>query len=192
MVEWPLFLFAVLVLLATPGPTNTLVAAGGAGRGVAGAMPLLIGELAGYGLAITFWTEIVGAAASVQPSVLIVSKLAASAFLVWSSVKLWKIAGTDCLPGNGIAVRRVFLTTLLNPKALVLAFGIFPPVGFVSRLPYFAAFSVLVTVTAIGWMTFGALLRRSGMERLTLRGIDRIAAVVLTVFAVLVALSAIG
>lgn len=192
MTEWLPFLLAVLALLATPGPTNTLVAAAGAGRGVVASLPLLAGELGGYAVAITLWTEVVGAAAATQPAVFTLSKLIAAAFLIWSAVKLWLAAGTEKLEGNGITIGRVFATTLLNPKALVLAFGIFPAVGFVGRLPYLAAFGGLVIVTAVGWMAFGALLRRSSKGRLTLRAIDRVAAGVLAVFAGVIAASAFG
>ena len=143
-------------------------------------------------MAITLWTEVVGAAAATQPAVLTLSKVIAAAFLVWSAVKLWRAAGTENLSGNGITVSRVFMTTLLNPKALVLAFGIFPAVGFVGRLPYLAVFGGLVVVTAVGWMAFGALLRRSSKGQLTLRTVDRAAAGVLVVFAVLIGASALG
>lgn len=190
MTEWLPFLLAVLALLATPGPTNTLVAAAGAGRGVVASLPLLAGELGGYAVAITLWTEVVGAAAATQPTVFTLSKLIAAAFLLWSAAKLWRLAGTDELPRNVITIRRVFVTTLLNPKALVLAFGIFPAVGFAGRLPYLAAFGGLVIATAVSWMAFGALVRQSSKGRLTLRTVDRIAAVVLMVFAGLIAASA--
>lgn len=190
MTEWLPFLLAVLALLATPGPTNTLVAAAGAGRGVVASLPLLAGELGGYAVAITLWTEVVGAAAATQPTVFTLSKLIAAAFLLWSAAKLWRLAGTDELPRNGITIRRVFVTTLLNPKSLVLAFGIFPAVGFAGRLPYLAAFGGLVIATAVSWMAFGALVRQSSKGRLTLRTVDRIAAVVLMVFAGLIAASA--
>jgi threonine/homoserine/homoserine lactone efflux protein len=37
------FILAVLALLATPGPTNTLMAAAGAQRGLVRSLPLLAG-----------------------------------------------------------------------------------------------------------------------------------------------------
>ena len=42
------FVFAILSLLCTPGPTNTLLTVGAAARGLRASLPLLIGELFGY------------------------------------------------------------------------------------------------------------------------------------------------
>ncbi|MCW5720226.1 MAG: LysE family transporter [Devosia sp.] len=187
MTEWTPFILAVLALLATPGPTNTLVAASGAQRGVARSLPLLLGELGGYAIAITAWTEIVGAAAVRQPLVPLVARLVAVAFLAWSAWKLWSNAGRSDLAQRGITLGRVFATTLINPKALVFAFAIFPAAGFVGRLAFLGVFALLVIATAIGWMMLGALAQKGSAGLLTSSRVDKITAVVLAVFAALLA-----
>jgi len=187
MDQLPTFMLAVLALLATPGPTNTLMAAAGAQRGVAGSLPLLAGELGGYAIAITLWIELVGVAAASQPLVPVLAKVAASAFLLWSAAKLWRNAGQADLAQRGITLGRVFATTLINPKALVFAFAIFPQVGFVARLPYLGLLFILVTVTAVGWMALGTLAARSSAGLLTSSRVERITAVALSVFAALLA-----
>lgn len=179
------FVLAVLALLATPGPTNTLMAAAGAQRGVVRSLPLLAGELGGYFIAITVWIELVGAAVASQPLVPVIAKFVAAGFLVWSAWKLWVNAGHADLAQRGITLGRVFATTLINPKALVFAFAIFPHVGFVARLPFLAIFTVLVVGTAVGWMTLGAVAARSSSGLLTSSRVERIAAVALEVFATL-------
>lgn len=181
------FILAVLALLATPGPTNTLMAAAGAQRGVGRSLPLLTGELGGYAIAITVWIELVGAAAAAQPLVPVIAKLVAVAFLVWSAWKLWANAGHADLSQRGITLGRVFVTTLVNPKALVFAFAIFPHVGFMARLPYAGIFALLVIATAIGWITLGTVAARSSAGLLTSSRIERITAVALAVFAMLLA-----
>jgi threonine/homoserine/homoserine lactone efflux protein len=181
------FILAVLALLATPGPTNTLMAAAGAQRGVGRSLPLLAGELCGYAIAITVWIELVGAAAAAQPLVPVIAKLVAVAFLVWSAWKLWANAGHADLNQRGITLSRVFVTTLVNPKALVFAFAIFPHVGFVERLPYLALFGALVVATAVGWMALGTVAARSSAGLLTSSRVERITAVALAVFAALLA-----
>jgi threonine/homoserine/homoserine lactone efflux protein len=181
------FILAVLALLATPGPTNTLMAAAGAQRGVLRSLPLLAGELGGYAIAITVWIELVGVAAAAQPLVPVIAKLVAVAFLIWSAWKLWANAGHADLNQRGITLGRVFATTLINPKALVFAFAIFPHVGFVARLPYDGIFALLVVATAVGWMTLGTVAARSSAGLLTSSRVERITAVALAVFATLLA-----
>ena len=182
------FVLAVLALLAVPGPTNTLMAAAGASWGVMRSLPLLAGELGGYAVAITVWTEIVGAAATTQPLVPVIAKFIAAAFLVWSAWKLWSNAGRGDLPQRGITLSRVFATTLINPKGLVFAFAIFPQVGFAARLPYLGVFAVLVVATAIGWMTLGTVLAKSSRGWLTSSRVERVTALALAAFATLLAL----
>lgn len=181
------FVFAVLALLATPGPTNTLMAAAGAQRGVARSLPLLAGELGGYFIAITVWIELVGAAAAGQPMVPVVAKFVAAAFLLWSAWKLWTNAERADLAQRGITLGRVFATTLVNPKALVFAFAIFPHLGFVARLPYLGVFGTLVVGTAIGWMALGTIAARTSAGLLTSSRVEQITAIALAVFATLLA-----
>ena len=179
------FILAVLALLAVPGPTNTLMAAAGASRGVVRSLPFLAGELGGYFIAITLWTEIVGAVATSQPMVPVIAKFVAAAFLIWSAWKLWSAAGRADLKQRGITLSRVFATTLINPKGLVFAFAIFPQVGFGARVPYLGVFAVLVVGTAFGWMTLGAVAARSSRGLLTSARVERVTSVALAVFAML-------
>ena len=179
------FMLAVLALLATPGPTNTLMAAAGAQRGVARSLPLLAGELGGYAIAITVWIELIGAVAAGQTLVPVIAKVIAAAFLLWSAWKLWRDAGHADLAQRGVTLGRVFTTTLINPKGLVFAFAIFPQVGLVARLPYLGLFAVLVIATALGWMGLGTLAARSSSGLLTSSRVDRITAAALAVFATL-------
>lgn len=179
------FVLAVLALLATPGPTNTLMAASGAQRGVVPSLPLLVGELGGYFIAITLWIELVGAASASQPLVPVIAKFIAAAFLLWSAWKLWTNAGQADLRQRGITLGRVFVTTLVNPKALVFAFAIFPSVSFVARLPYLGVFAGLVIATAVSWMTLGTVAARSSAGLLTSSRVERITAIALAVFAIL-------
>lgn len=159
------------------------MAASGAQRGLKQSLHLLAGELGGYAVAITVWIEIVGAVAAREPIVGSVAKLVAVAFLFWSAWKLWRTAGHGDFGRQGITLGRVFLTTLLNPKALVFAFAIFPAVGFVERLPYGAVFAVIVVMTAVGWMALGMLAARGAGGLLTSARVERIAAAAMAVFA---------
>lgn len=192
METWTGFVLAVLGLLLTPGPTNSLMAASGAQRGVVASLPLLAGEVAGYLIAITLWMELVGAAAAANPTVLMVAKLVAAGFLLWSASKLWRHAGASGGPGRGISVGRVFSTTLLNPKGLVFAFAIFPHLPLAARLPHLGVFTGLVLATATGWIGIGALAARGARGVLTEAMIERITAVALAAFASVLVVQTLG
>jgi threonine/homoserine/homoserine lactone efflux protein len=102
-----------------------------------------------------------------------------------SAWKLWQNAGHADFRQSGITLGRVLGTTLVNPKALVFAFAIFPPAGFVARLPYLGLFAGLVIVTAVGWMTLGMIAARRSAGLLTSSRVERITAVALAAFAML-------
>ena len=63
-----LFILAVLTILGTPGPTNTLLATGGAVDGVGRSLPLLLGELTGYLVAIAVIRVVLGPVIAAYPS----------------------------------------------------------------------------------------------------------------------------
>lgn len=185
MLDFLPFVLAVLGLLIVPGPTNTLMAAAGATRGVRRSLHLIAGELGGYLIAITVWTELVGAAAAAQPLIGVAAKLIAAGFLLWSAWKLWSHPRLSGQPATAISLARVFTTTLVNPKGLVFAFAIFPHLGFVARLPYLGVMGALVIVTAMAWQTLGGAVASSSRGLLTAARIEKASAVALAVFAVL-------
>jgi threonine/homoserine/homoserine lactone efflux protein len=184
---------AVIVLLATPGPTNTLLAASGAGAGFAPSVHLVAAELAGYLTSILLLMLVAGPAVSAHPGMQVSLKVAAGAWLAYSAVRLWREAG-DGFPASPapIGFGRVFLTTLINPKALVFALVLFPSGPASDVMAATAAFAVLVMAAGLSWIGFGCLLAGSGAGLLTPRRISRGAAVVLAVFASLVTGSAVA
>jgi threonine/homoserine/homoserine lactone efflux protein len=193
MVDPFAFLFSVLVMLGTPGPTNTLLAASGATGGWRAALKLVPAELAGYLVSILLLMTLLGPAVAANPAVAAVLKLAAGGWLALAAVRLWREAGRDFAgTPSPIGACRVFVTTLLNPKALVFALVIFPPAPPSAVLTATAAFSLMVVAVACCWITFGVLIARGASRRLTPRRVSRIAAVVLGVFASLIAGSAVA
>ncbi len=139
---FPSFTLAVLALLVVPGPTNTLLAASGAAVRFRKSLVLLPMELAGYLIAIGIWGHVVGPLAATYSLFPLASKLVASAYLAWSAIKLFRNAHTSWANGVPPAPpRQLFITTLLNPKALIFALVIFPQTSLAEQLPYAALFS---------------------------------------------------
>jgi threonine/homoserine/homoserine lactone efflux protein len=186
----PEFVLVILLLLCTPGPTNTLMALGGHARGWAEALPLIIGELGGYLTVILPVATLAAPFFEAWPQAALWAKLAAGAWVLYLSYRLWT-AGK----GNGaqaeISVRQVFVTTMLNPKALIIALVIMPHAGFVALLPWLALFALLVLFAANGWIAFGALMRRTGRFEIRPALVQRVAAACLLLFAMFLAGSSI-
>lgn len=174
------FLVAVTVILATPGPTNTLMATAGAVSGIRRSLHLLAAELTAY-IAAIYAIRLVAAPILAQsPSLGIALKAAVAIYLVYLAIKLWRrpivVDGT----AEAITFSSVFGTTLLNPKALIFALTVFPhePDLLASRT---IAFALLVVAAGGGWIAMGAVARRLSGART--RYIPRLASLVLVGFA---------
>jgi threonine/homoserine/homoserine lactone efflux protein len=187
------FILAVLMLLGTPGPTNTLLAASGAAVGAGHSVKLIAAEVGGYVLAISLLIAVVGPVVADHAWFGAALRLAAGAWLAFCALRLWREAASGfSLTETPISMGRMFLTTTLNPKALIFAFVIFPPGTLGQVTPWFAAFAACTAVAGGLWIGCGVVLERSLRDRVAPRRIWQAAAVVLAVFAVAVAGSAVG
>lgn len=175
------FLFAIGSLLLAPGPTNTLVGLAGARDGFRGVVRLLPAELAGYLTTILPLVWLGQGLLQHWPLAEVILKLAAAAWVMVLAVRLW---GADVGGESGaVTARRVYVTTAMNPKALVFGLVLLPGVSdpvFTARL---ATFAVMVVAAAILWGMAGKLVQAGGgSDRLRL--IQRAASVWLVVVAV--------
>ncbi len=180
-----LFTLAVLAILGTPGPTNTLLATSGALVGVRRSLPLILAELGGYLVAIGFLHGVLGGVLAASPALETALRLLIGCYLLFAAFELWTRRGALEGPACGVRWERVFVTTLLNPKALVFAFGVLP----LSRPDtglYVLAFAALVAVAASAWIAVGALLGRT-VSAPGSRLVPRVSAVVLACFAGVIA-----
>lgn len=184
------FTLAAAALLATPGPTNTLLAMTGASAGLRRSLRLVPAELAGYLTSIVTLSLVVGPALAGQPGLQRGLRAASACVLALVALRLWRSAGAA--RGEPIGPRALFLTTLSNPKALVFTFVIIPHAGtgdLARALPYLAGLAALIAGAACVWIALGATLR-AGAPRLVQAGAFRRAgSVVLAGFAAVLSLS---
>lgn len=152
----------IAVVLITPGPTNTLLAAAGLRQGVRRSLPLIAAELAGYLLSISVWGRFLAQAAHVLPGLPSLLRVAAGVYIAYLAVDMWRAA--VALPdstqrANGM--RTLFVATLLNPKGLLFGGTIFPAIAF-TQMPAYAfamlIFAALAVPIALAWIAFGAAL----------------------------------
>ncbi len=148
-----LFLLAVLTILGTPGPTNTLLATAGATAGIRPSLHLLGAELSGYLIAILVIRVVLSPIIATWPVVGTVLKVMVAVYICWVAVKLW--ARPSALTGaRQVSFRMVFITTLLNPKAIIFALTVIP-LTHADLWLYFAAFAVCVVICGGGWILLG-------------------------------------
>lgn len=147
---------AVLLLLLTPGPTNSLVLVAGAERGWTGAMRLAPAELAGYFLTVLPLSVIGATALADQPGLQGAMTLAAAVWVAVLAVRLWQ--PLSAIEGaQSVGARTLFVTTALNPKALIFGLVLLPsPDRLALNLALFAGLVVLVAAL---WAAAGAVLR---------------------------------
>ena len=154
------FTLSLLALLVSPGPTNTLIALGGAARGFARALPLIGAELSGYLLVITPLALFGRPLLEAHPGLSTAVRILAAAWVMGLAIRLW---ARPSLGGHAglVTFRQVFVTTLLNPKGLVIGLALLPATTPLGLLPWLALFAVTVLVVATGWIAAGALLGRT-------------------------------
>lgn len=190
----PVFVISTAAILLTPGPTNTLLAAAGLGRGVRGALPLVAFECAGYLTAISAWGIFL---TSVEQHYLwlgISVRVASSCYLGYIAVKLWR--ATLALPTSEqrpIGPKVLFMATLLNPKGLVFASAIFPPHAFDNMQVYLAAttsFACLLLPIGLLWIRFGAALGSGRLMFMSPVKLQRAAALAIGMFSASIAWAA--
>jgi threonine/homoserine/homoserine lactone efflux protein len=182
MTEFWIFLTGSLLLLVLPGPTNALLAVGGSQRGFLGSLPLLAGEVAGYGLAIAVIHLTLQPALQQMPDLNTLIKVLFSAFVLFLAFRLWRSTGTEASHPTFIGFRALFVTTLLNPKAFGFALVILP-FDSPSLVFYLAALIVLMLVSGAIWIAMGAWVTAPGgpVSRMFL---TKSAAVLMSFFAI--------
>jgi threonine/homoserine/homoserine lactone efflux protein len=109
-------------------------------------------------------------------------------YLVLLAVRLWRRGGTVLAADLVVTPPQVFLTTLLNPKALVFALGVVP-FGAPHVWPYLLGFVLLLVSVAAGWIAAGALLGRAAADRGRAHVVPRVGAAAVGTFGILLAVT---
>jgi threonine/homoserine/homoserine lactone efflux protein len=190
-----LFLLGTVIVLVMPGPTNTLLAAAGLRRGLKRSARLTGAELAGYLMSITLWGFLLGHAAKTLTWLPPLVRIASSVFIAYLAVRMWRTAVAFPSPTQQtVGLRKMFVATLLNPKAILFAGTTFPAASFRSLPAYLEAMAIFTTVLipiGVAWVAFGAAL---GSNRLTFikinpERVQRCASIMLGTFSFLLACS---
>jgi len=185
-------LLAALVLLAVPGPTNTLLATAAATIGFRRALPLVVAEVSGYAVSISALVLVAGPLVRETPLLALALKIACALYLVRVAWRLWG-TGLDTPTEHGpVSFRQVLTATLLNPKGLIFAFNIIPPPTESQTLPIALCLPMVIVLAGTGWVAAGALARRGIGSRMDAALPRRIGATAVLLFAIVISASALA
>ncbi len=161
------------------------MAVAGATLGISRGLKLIPAEVAGYLASISLLIFIFQPVVAALPLAATVLRFGCGSYLAILALTIWRTSKRDAVQTSLVSFRRVFITTLLNPKSLIFAFQIFPTGGMRLTLSFLAVFSLICIAAATMWICIGATLRLRTEAFLTGVVIRRITAIVLGLFAVL-------
>jgi len=183
-----LMALGILIVLLTPGPTNTLLAAAGLKQGIKRSLPLIAAELAGYLAAISVWGCFLISAAHAIPGLGAILRVICGLYIAYLAIKMWRTTTVHSTSKNSaIDLRTMFVATLFNPKGLLFAGSLFPASAFINLRDYAASitvFSCLTIPIAFGWISFGATLGQGGHAWVNPVKLQRGASIVLSAFSI--------
>ena len=99
------FIIVALALLATPGPTNTLLATSGAASGFRKSLVLLFGEFLGYMIAIAVLIAAMGPIIARAPNFGLALRIVSGLYLLHVAWKLWGHTEEMLLRKGGVSLR---------------------------------------------------------------------------------------
>lgn len=177
-----LFTVSVLIILGTPGPTNTLLATAGASSGFRDSLQFVIAEGAGYLISILAIGTLLEPILASSPVLTGAAQIIVGLYLFHVAWRLLRNQVSTFQRRAEVRPRDVFVTTLLNPKASVFATSIIP-FGQPTTLLYLAAFLAQTAVVATAWIAFGATMGKTANTKGYESIIPRIGGTVLAGFA---------
>ena len=176
----------IFTLLILPGPTNAILAMASQGLTLARAIALLTAVLCSYLAVIIPVSSLSAPLLHGHPIIAQTVKLISATWVLYLAVKLWSSAPKS--QGGMVRVPHLIITTLLNPKAIIIGLtmivsddGSFPIAALVT-------FSIAVIATSTVWLLAGRLiLGGKGQTPVIAR---RCGSVVLLAFSALLTISA--
>lgn len=152
------FCLSLIALLFAPGPTNALLALSGAETGAARTLRLLPVVLVAYALIVLPLAALGEDLMRQQHMVRAGVTFLAALWVAWMAVALWRQPAADAAadPGRGRGLR-LFITTLLNPKAFIIGLVLIPAQS--SQSMAMMLFFAVLAAAAFAWSLLGAALQ---------------------------------
>jgi threonine/homoserine/homoserine lactone efflux protein len=106
--------------------------------------------------------EVVGPLLLAIPALGTVLSAVVCVYFLYLACRLWHHGDLEVPEARPVTVRGVFLTTVLNPKALIFAFTLLPSdpsLTWAGVVPWLGGLSVLIVTVGACWIAIGASLR---------------------------------
>lgn len=160
MLENWLFVLALIAVLMIPGPSNALLASSAHHHGIWRTVRFLPAQLVGYFYGIALWGLVIHLTDPIWPAFIHLLHVLAVGYVFWLAMKLWK---TETLHEHSqqhtvIRTQHIFWGSLKNPKAILIATAILPPMTWQSTENYAIVMTVVALImlpSALFWIYFG-------------------------------------
>lgn len=158
------FLSGALVLLMAPGPTNTLMGLAGARGGLRSVVRLVPAEVFGY-LTVVIPLVLFGSELLAQfPEASLLLKCGAAGWIMFLAVRLWGRRDQNEKCSLELSMSQIYLTTVLNPKALVFGLVLLPSQEKAVMMTKLGLFIFFVGAAGLVWGAVGSLARSVGKQ----------------------------
>jgi threonine/homoserine/homoserine lactone efflux protein len=148
------FAAGVFALLILPGPTNAILAMASQGL-TAGRAIMLLGTVVSAYLAIVVPASgLAGPFLHRHPLAAQSVKLASATWVFYLALRLW---GAGSGPAEIVTVRQLAITTLLNPKALIIGLTMMPSAQDVSAMAAIVTLAFVVLFVSSIWLSTGRI-----------------------------------
>lgn len=148
------FCLSLIVLLFAPGPTNALLALGGAEAGAWRTLRLLPLVVAAYATAVVSLAALGEDLLRQHHWVQMAVTLAAALWVAWMAVTLWRRPAAGEATTAGLSGTKLFVTTLLNPKAFIIGLVLIPAQA--AQGAALAMFFIVLVIAAAAWALLGS------------------------------------
>jgi threonine/homoserine/homoserine lactone efflux protein len=179
MADFGPFVIAVFGLLFMPGPTNSLLALAGAQVGFVRAWRLAPAQAIAYVVVVTSLRSTIGL---VLEHLAWTFRLVASLYLLWLAYKLWHWR-PSLSSQELITAREVFVTTMVNPKGLIIAIALIP-IDTSAEIPYVTVVALAAVICGIWWIGLGAIVKSNLQPVRKVQFLSRIGSAVMISFAI--------
>jgi threonine/homoserine/homoserine lactone efflux protein len=182
------FSFALFALLILPGPTNTVLVMSAQGLKLQRALALLATVAVAYMTIVVPVFVLAGPLLHDHATVGKGVKLLSAAWVLYLAARLWS-AGPEPT-GSSISLAALFVTTVLNPKAIVIGLTLIPSADSLPPVVSISTLAFIVLATSTIWLTAGHLILCQGPRAQMLA--QRFGSAVLLIFSIALTASALS